>query len=72
MDNYLVTSGGARGGLAHPENLLKRMKQGLVSALKMRWGELSPPGRKFLAPPLLVTKINDLRELTLIRFSQAG
>jgi hypothetical protein len=40
---------------AHPENFLKHMKHGLVSALKVGWGRQNPPWRKFLEPSLLTT-----------------
>ena len=44
-------------GSGHPENFLKQLKQGLVAASETGWGGLSPPERKFLAPPLLVTTV---------------
>ncbi len=48
-----VGSAHPKGSWADPENFLKHMKHGLVSTLKVGWGGLSPPRRKFLAPPLM-------------------
>ncbi len=47
-----VGSAQPKGSWALSENFLKHMKEGLVSALKVLFGGLSPPGTKFLAPPL--------------------
>jgi hypothetical protein len=58
-------------GSAHPENFLKYVKQSFVSALKVGWGGLSSPGRKFLAPPLLRSNFIQHRYLTKILYYSA-
>ncbi len=44
-----------KGRWVHSRNFLKYVKQCFVSGLKLGLGGLSPPRRKFLAPPLVKT-----------------